>query len=300
MRFLTFLAADGQARAGVLEDDRVIDLAVLAESRGTTVPGTVLEIIGDESALASVSRLLESTQGAVPDAAVHALDTVTLKAPFRPGKIIGVGLNYVEHVAESNRTLDTAKELPTRPVLFSKPGTAVVGPGEPIVHNAELTKELDWEVELAVVIGRTAKNVTREHALDYVVGYTITNDVSARDQRRSGQWFFSKGQDSYAPLGPWVVTADEIPDPQELDLSLKVNGEVKQEANTRHMLFPIAQLIEDITSGMTLEPGDVIATGSPSGVGAAQTPPQYLVPGDVVELDIERIGRLSNPVVAAR
>ena len=300
MRFLTYLAADGQPCVGVLEDERVIDLAALAESEGTSVPGTVLEIIGDESALASVSRLVESSRGAVPEPAVHALDTVTLTAPFRPGKIIGVGLNYVEHVAESNRSLDTAKELPTRPVLFSKPGTAVVGPGEPIVHNAELTKELDWEVELAVVIGRTAKNVTREHALDYVVGYTITNDVSARDQRRSGQWFFSKGQDSYAPLGPWVVTADEIPDPQELDLSLKVNGEVKQAANTRQMLFPIAELIEDITSGMTLEPGDVIATGSPSGVGAAQTPPQYLVPGDVVELDIERIGRLSNPVVAAR
>lgn len=229
----------------------------------------------------------------------YALSEVTLHAPIRPGKIVGVGLNYVEHVAESSRSLDTARELPDRPVLFSKPATAVIGPGEPILHDAALTSQLDWECELAVVIGRTAFRVSEADAMSYVSGYTIMNDISARDQRRSGQWFFSKGQDSYAPLGPWIVTADEIADPHDLDLSLRVNGEVKQKSNTRHMLFRIPRLIADITSGMTLEEGDVIATGSPSGVGAAQVPPQYLRPGDVVEATISGIGTLRNPVVAA-
>jgi 2-keto-4-pentenoate hydratase/2-oxohepta-3-ene-1,7-dioic acid hydratase in catechol pathway len=223
---------------------------------------------------------------------------VILRAPLRPGKIVGVGLNYVAHVEESSRTLDTDKDRPTRPVLFSKPATAVVGPGEPIRHNASLTAQLDWECELAVVIGRRASRVSAADALDHVFGYSIINDISARDQRRSGQWFFSKGQDSYAPLGPWIVTADEIDDPQDLDFRLTVNGEERQNSNTRFMLFSIAELIEDISSGVTLEPGDVIATGSAEGVGAGMVPPQFLQPGDTVELTIEKVGTLSNPVVA--
>jgi len=148
------------------------------------------------------------------------------------------------------------------------------------------------------VIGQTARSVSAEDAYDHVFGYTILNDISARDQRRSGQWFFSKGQDSYAPLGPVIVTADELPDPHILDMSLFVNGEQKQNGNTKHMLFRVPQLIADITSGVTLEPGDVIATGSPQGVGAAQDPPQFLRPGDLVEARIQNIGSLANPVVA--
>ncbi|MFD0501794.1 fumarylacetoacetate hydrolase family protein [Streptomyces chiangmaiensis] len=225
---------------------------------------------------------------------------MTLEAPLRPGKIIGVGLNYTEHVAESARTLDTDKELPQRPVLFSKPATAVTGPGKPILHNADLTSQLDWECELAVVIGRTAKSVRQEDALQHVFGYSVINDISARDQRRSGQWFYSKGQDSYAPFGPAIRTADDIADPQNLDMSLRVNGEVKQKGNTRHMLFRIPELIADISAGVTLEPGDVIATGSPAGVGASFTPQQFLTPGDVVEATIETLGTLRNPVVDAR
>jgi len=204
----------------------------------------------------------------------------------------------VEHVEESSRSLDTAKELPDRPVLFSKPATAIVGPGQPIRHNASLTAQLDWECELAVVIGREALGVSESDALDYVFGYSIINDISARDQRRGGQWFFSKGQDSYAPFGPMIVTADEIGDPHTLQLRLTVNGDQRQNGNSRHMLFTIPTLIADITSGMTLEPGDVIATGSPQGVGAAMNPPTFLQPGDVVECTIEGIGTLSNPVVA--
>ncbi|MBS3941407.1 MAG: fumarylacetoacetate hydrolase family protein [Actinobacteria bacterium] len=297
MKLLTFVTTDDPApRAGVLLGNEVVDLAELGARTGADLPTDALAYVRDPALLERAREVAAD----VPADLRHDLDAVTLRAPLRPGKIIGVGLNYVEHVDESARTLDTDKDLPTRPVLFSKPGTAVIGPEEAIRHNAALTSQLDWEVELAVVIGRTAFQVSREQALDHVFGYAITNDISARDQRRSGQWFFSKGQDSYAPFGPWIVTADEITDPQTLDLSLRVNGEVKQKSNTRHMLFPIAELIADIATGMTLEPGDVIATGSPAGVGAAQTPPQYLQPGDRVELEIEQIGRLANPVVAVQ
>jgi 2-keto-4-pentenoate hydratase/2-oxohepta-3-ene-1,7-dioic acid hydratase in catechol pathway len=286
MLLVTFSDDDNPARPGALREGGVVEL-------GADL-GSLLDVI------AAGPEVLASLVARVAAAPVRPLDSVRLHAPLRPGKIVGVGLNYVEHVEESSRTLDTAKDLPTRPVLFGKPATAVVGPGEPILHDGNLTAQLDWECELAVVIGRTARRVSRADALDYVFGYSILNDISARDQRRSGQWFFSKGQDSYAPFGPAVRTADEIPDPQTLDLGLKVNGEVKQKGNTAHMLFGVAELIADISSGMTLEPGDVIATGSPQGVGAAQNPPQFLRPGDIVEATIQGIGTLRNPVVDAR
>ncbi|MEV7728837.1 fumarylacetoacetate hydrolase family protein [Streptomyces sp. NPDC087917] len=300
MRLLTFTTGptDPAPRLGAESDGFVHDLAALADHAGVRLPHDLLSLVqAGPAALDAARGLLE---GALPRHAVHRLEDVSLCAPHRPGKIIGVGLNYVEHVAESSRSLDTDKELPARPVLFGKPATAVTGPGRPILHNADLTTQLDWECELAVVIGRTAFRVTEEEAYDHVFGYSIVNDISARDQRRSGQWFFSKGQDSYAPFGPVVVTADEITDPMALDVELRVNGVTKQKSNTRHMLFPIARLIADISSGMTLEPGDVIATGSPSGVGAGMVPPEFLVPGDTVEATVERIGTLTNPVVDAR
>ncbi|WP_030394005.1 MULTISPECIES: fumarylacetoacetate hydrolase family protein [Kitasatospora] len=306
MRLLTYcIPGDDTPRPGaLLTGDRVADLTALASAAGVRLPPDLLGLVAaGEPALAAVRDLLA---GATADGspaegpAVRPLAEVSLRAPLRPGKIVGVGLNYVEHVAESHRTLDTERELPDRPVLFSKPSTAVTGPGQPVLHNAELTKQLDWECELAVVIGTPAFRVAEADALRHVFGYSIVNDISARDQRRSGQWFFSKGQDSYAPFGPVVVTADEIPDPQRLDLSLRVNGELRQDSNTRHMLFGIARLIADISSGVTLEPGDVIATGSPSGVGAGMVPPQFLRPGDLVEATIEGIGTLANPVVDAR
>ncbi|MGW6458096.1 fumarylacetoacetate hydrolase family protein [Streptomyces sp. NPDC055078] len=298
MLLVTFSGTAGRRRIGVRTDTGVIDVAALAETRHASVPATLLDVV--RSGTDAVETIASLVRTDPPARVTHALTDVTIHAPLRPGKIVGVGLNYTEHVAESARTLDTDKELPQRPVLFSKPSTAVVGPDEAILHNADLTTQLDWEVELAVVIGRTASRVTQDSALDHVFGYSVVNDISARDQRRSGQWFFSKGQDSYAPLGPGIITADAVPDPQGLDLSLRVNGEVKQKSNTRYMLFGIRQLIADITSGMTLEPGDVIATGSPAGVGASFTPQQFLKPGDVVEATIEGIGTLRNPVVDAR
>ncbi|MFC0545865.1 fumarylacetoacetate hydrolase family protein [Kutzneria chonburiensis] len=275
MLLVTYSIGDGPHRVGSLRDNEIVETT--AESMADVIHNGLIET-GPR----------------------HPLAAVTLHAPLRPGKIVGIGLNYTEHVAESARTLDTDKELPQRPVLFSKPATAVVGPEEPIQHNGNLTQQLDWECELAVIIGRTARRVRPEDALSHVFGYSIMNDISARDQRRSGQWFFSKGQDSYAPFGPAILTADEVADPHDLDLSLRVNGEVKQKSNTRYMLFRIPELIADISSGMTLEPGDVISTGSPAGVGASFTPQQFLRPGDVVEATIERIGTLRNPVVDAR
>ncbi|WP_328863633.1 fumarylacetoacetate hydrolase family protein [Streptomyces virginiae] len=301
MRLLSYTLDDSSVRLGAQVDDLVVDLTTLARQATVQLPLDLLSFILAGAAAQETARgLLAAGPEAWPAEAVHRLDAVSLRAPLRPGKIIGVGLNYIEHVEESSRSLDTDKDLPPRPVLFGKPATAVTGPGQPILHNADLTTQLDWECELAVVIGRPAFRVSEEEAYDHIFGFSIVNDISARDQRRSGQWFFSKGQDSYAPFGPVVVTRDEIRDPMALDLSLRVNGVTKQKSNTRHMLFPIARLIADISSGMTLEPGDVIATGSPSGVGAGMVPPEYLRPGDTVEATVEGIGTLTNPVVDAR
>lgn len=299
MRLVTYSVGTSTSW-GVEADDGIIDVPAAGERRGVAVAPTLLAHVQQEGGGASLTELVDGLSAEQRAEVLVATSAATLRAPLRPGKIVGVGLNYVEHVEESARTLDTAQELPTRPVLFSKPGTAVVGPGEPILHNCDMTQQLDWECELAVVIGKTARRVSADEALDHVFGYSITNDISARDQRRSGQWFFSKGQDSYAPFGPAIVTADEIGDPQTLALSLTVNGDQKQSGNSQHMLFTVAQLIADISSGVTLEPGDFIATGSPQGVGAAQIPPQFLQPGDVVEATIEKIGTLRNPVVDAR
>lgn len=298
MRYVSFRASDGTVRIGVLVQDgrAVLDVGSTLADRGRAVPD-LRALIADPAAAALVVEIVRADGFAA--SMVYELSAVQLVAPLRPGKVIGVGLNYAAHVDESNRTLDTAPERPERPVLFSKPATAVIGPGEPILHDAGLTKELDWECELAVVIGRTARRVSAADALEYVFGYSIMNDVSARDQRRGGQWFFSKGQDSYAPFGPVVVTRDEIADPHRLRLGLSVNGSVMQDGSTTQMLFAIPELIADITSGVTLEPGDVISTGSPAGVGAAQVPPRYLQPGDVVEASVEGIGTLMNPVEAS-
>ncbi|MGA4693079.1 fumarylacetoacetate hydrolase family protein [Rhodococcus sp. AB351] len=299
MRFVNFsLGTDGERHLGVVLDGALVLDLVPALQSVIDVPNDLRDYIAAGPDLhRRVAQIIATTQS-WPAEATRSLDEVVLHAPFRPGKLIGVGLNYVEHVEESSRSLDTDENLPTRPVLFSTPGTAVIGPDEPILHNSELTEQLDWECELAVIIGDIAKSVTEDDAMNHVFGYSIVNDISARDQRRSGQWFFSKGQDSYKPFGPMVVTADELGDPHTLQLSLTVNGEQRQNGNSRHMLFKIPQLIADITSGVTLEPGDIIATGSPQGVGAAMTPPTYLTPGDVVAATIEKIGTLSNPVKA--
>jgi len=190
--------------------------------------------------------------------------------------------------------------LPEQPVIFSKPPTAVIGPGDAIRHNGNITQQLDWEVELAVIIGRRATRVSEEDALRHVFGYSVMIDVSARDNRRAGQWIYSKGMDTYAPFGPMIVTPDEIGDAQNLNLWLTVNGVEKQNSNTKHMLFKIPTLISDISQGITLEPGDIIATGTPEGVGAGRDPQEFMWPGDVVEAHVEGIGSIRHPIVDAR
>lgn len=306
MRLVTYRAdVTAAARLGAIVnnagDDLVVDLALLAASRGQTLPHTMLDFIDlGPQAVASTTALLRSCEGRFPVGTAWPLANVTLLAPIpRPRKnIFGIGLNYVEHVAESSRTLDTAKDLPKQPVIFSKPPTTVIGPGDAIAHNAAITQQLDWEVELAVIIGTTARRVAVADALRHVFGYSVMIDLSARDCRRAGQWIYSKGQDTYAPFGPCIVTADEIPDPQVLDLSLTVNGVTKQQSNTRHMLFKVNELIADISQGITLEPGDIIATGTPEGVGAGRSPQEWLWPGDVVACQVQGIGSLRHPVVA--
>ena len=229
---------------------------------------------------------------------ICSIDAVTFLAPIpKPRKnIIGIGLNYTEHVAESARSLDTSKELPQQPVIFSKPPTTVTATHTNVLLNRKLTNQLDWEVELAVVIGKKGKYVPKSDALDYVFGYTIINDISARDCRRSGQWIVSKGQDTFAPMGPILVTKDEIENPHNLNLSLTVNGIEKQSSNTKFMLFNINDLIEDLSTVFTLEAGDIIATGTPAGVGAGRTPQEWLQEGDIVKCTVEKIGSIENTV----
>ncbi|EFE53581.1 fumarylacetoacetate hydrolase family protein [Providencia rettgeri] len=302
MRLITYRSdVTAAARLGAVVNQQVVDLALLAQEQGLYLPDNMLDFIdlGPQGVRVG-TELLNTYQGQFPAGTAWPVQNVKILAPIpRPRKnIFGIGLNYVEHVAESSRTLDTSKDLPKQPVIFSKPPTTVIGPGDAIEHNAKITQQLDWEVELAVIIGTRAKSVVAKDALNYVFGYSLMIDMSARDCRRAGQWIYSKGQDTYAPFGPCIVTADEIPDPHTLDLSLKVNGVTKQSSNTRHMLFNVNTLIEDISQGITLEPGDIIATGTPEGVGAGRTPQEWVWPGDVIEAYVENIGELRHPVVA--
>jgi len=217
-----------------------------------------------------------------------------LAAPLRPGKIVAIGLNYLDHIRE------TGDDRPARPLVFAKFPTSVIGPEDPIVLDPALAQRVDWEVELAVVIGRRMRNVTAHSALEHVFGYTVANDVSARDvQAADGQWVRAKSFDTFCPLGPIVVTADEVSDPQALRLSTRVNGETVQNSTTAEMLFGVAELLEFCSDGFTLEPGDLVLTGTPWGCGEFMQPRRSLTPGDVVETEIEGIGTLRNPVASA-
>lgn len=301
MRLITYRRGQEAARLGALAGDLVVDVEKIGAARGHALPCSMQAFIEEAVTAQPILKcLLDIKASGWPVGTVVALADVELLAPLpRPRKnIFGIGLNYRAHVEESAKTLDTAENAPSQPVLFSKPPTTVLAPGGAIEHNARITQQLDWEVELAVIIGRTARRVPIESALDHVFGYSVIIDISARDNRRAGQWIFSKGMDTYAPFGPCIVTADEVPQPQNLRLWLKKNGEMKQDSNTSLMIFDVATLIADISSGITLEPGDIIATGTPAGVGAGRSPPEWLWPGDVIEAGIDGIGMLRNPVVA--
>lgn len=239
--------------------------------------------------------LLEGDPAEGPTDTGMRVQAMKILAPVQPPAILCIGLNYYQHARE------LAAETPKYPVLFMKNPGAVAHPGDPIVIPPSCMEppQVDYEVELAVVIGKPAKNVPAERALEYVWGYTIGNDVSARRWQKyagAGQWVRGKSFDTFCPLGPELVTPDEIPNPQALQLTCSLNGKIMQNANTSDMIFSVAQLIEYLSSGTTLLPGTVILTGTPAGVGFARTPPVYLKPGDVVEMQIDRIGKLSNPV----
>jgi 2-keto-4-pentenoate hydratase/2-oxohepta-3-ene-1,7-dioic acid hydratase in catechol pathway len=299
MKLLTYQTQPDQQKIGVVKNDTIIDLELFGQKTNTEYPATMLELI--DAGLTEVEKIEEALRNASENLIAECsipIKEATILAPIpKPRKnIIGIGLNYTEHVAESARTLDTSNELPQKPVIFSKPPTAVTATNTEIILNPKLTQQLDWECELAVIIGKKGKYVKNENALDYVFGYTVINDISARDCRRAGQWIVSKGQDTFAPMGPFLVTKDEVENPHNLNLSLKLNGVEKQNSNTKFMLFNINDLIEDLSTVFTLEPGDIIATGTPAGVGAGRSPQEWMWNGDVVEATVEGIGTLVNTV----
>lgn len=299
MKLLTYKTAETEPRLGFIHNNQVIDMEDFGEISNFPLPNDMLDLIdmGFEI-IAEITEMVAETQENFFEAISYDMGEVTILAPIeKPRKnIIGIGLNYTEHVAESARTLDTTGKLPQKPIIFSKPPTTVTSTNTKIIKNTKLTSQLDWEVELAVVIGKKGKYVSKEEALDYVFGYTVINDISARDCRREGQWIVSKGQDTFAPMGPYLVTKDEIENPHNLNLSLKVNGVEKQNSNTKFLLFNINDLIEDLSIVFTLEPGDIIATGTPAGVGAGRNPQEWLYDGDVVEATVEGIGTIVNTV----
>ena len=299
MKLLTYKTQDTEPRLGFIYNNQVIDMEDFGQISNFPLPNDMLDLIdmGFEI-IAEISELILETPENFFEEIAYEMSEVTLLAPIeKPRKnIIGIGLNYTEHVAESARGLDTTGKLPTKPIIFSKPPTTVTGTNTEIIKNTKLTSQLDWECELAVVIAKKGKYVTKENAMDYVFGYTVINDISARDCRREGQWIVSKGQDTFAPMGPILVTKDEIENPHNLNLSLKVNGVEKQNSNTKFMLFNINDLIEDLSIVFTLEPGDIIATGTPAGVGAGRDPQEWLHNGDVVEATVEGIGTIVNTI----
>lgn len=284
---------------GILDGEEVIPAEAIFELAGYSAPEAVRHadlktIAGAPDAV--VVRLQETLKEAKQRGVDRHLPRVPLSqvrplAPIpRPGKFICVGLNYRDHCEEQNL------EPPKSPVLFAKFANAIANPGDEI-RKPQVTSKLDFEGELGVVIGRGGKHIPQAEALDHVFGYTIVNDVSARDvQKQDGQWLRAKSMDGFAPIGPCITTTDEIPDPQTLALRTTVNGVVMQDSHTSRMIFSVAMLIEFISRCMTLEPGDIISTGTPSGVGVWRNPPVFLQDGDVVRIEIERIGVLQNTV----
>lgn len=305
MRLVTYQSESGP-RLGVVRGDAILDVARLGQLvGGTELPRSMLGLLdAGPGALARLHEALAMQTNAALEAggAAQPLRETRLLAPLpRPRKnIFCLGKNYLEHARESNQARGEADTLPEAPLFFTKAPTTVIGPEAPIlIHPA--SDQIDWEVELAVVIGRAGRDISAAEAMDFVFGYTILNDVSARDlQWRHGRQFFKgKSLDSSCPLGPWIVTVDQLANPHALTLRLWVNGVLKQQGYTGDFIWDIPTIIASLSEGLTLEPGDIIATGTPSGVGFARTPPEFLKPGDVVEMEIEGIGRMRNPVALA-
>ncbi|OQK15259.1 hypothetical protein AU255_17430 [Methyloprofundus sedimenti] len=281
MKLVTF-KHQGISRVGAVVDDVVVD--GLARNN---IPQSMLEFLETGTvAMAALQELIDRRQARIP------LDEVKLLAPVpRPGKFLGIGLNYADHIAE------TAQEKPEYPTFFTKQSSCVIADGDAI-HLPAVSEKLDYEVELAFVIGQRCRHVPLEKADEVIAGYTIVNDVTVRDwQFRTPTWTIGKSFDTHGPMGPWIVTKDEIMDPHNLSLKTWVDDELRQFSNTSHMIFNIYQMIAYLSQAMTLEPGDVISTGTPSGVGVKMQPRGYMRAGQVVKIEIENIGSLSNPVI---
>jgi 2-keto-4-pentenoate hydratase/2-oxohepta-3-ene-1,7-dioic acid hydratase in catechol pathway len=302
MKLLMF--RDGsERRLGVIRDgssEDVVDVSQLAQGNGSSgAPADILALI--ESGEDGLQRLRDLVASAKQSGAmVRTLRDLTVLSPLDPpkGNVLAIGRNYEKHAAESARAWGENIKPPT---VFTKAQTSITGPYDDIRIDPAISDKIDWEVELGVVIGKRGVNITAGDAMRHVFGYTVVNDISARDIQNGwgGQFFKGKSLDASSPVGPWVVTADEIPDVQNLRVSLRVNGETKQDGNTRDMINSVQQLIVWLSVGMTLLPGALIATGTPDGVGFARTPPEYLKPGDVMETEVERIGVLRNRMVGA-
>lgn len=298
-------------RIGIVQGNEVIDVDLAARALNIIPHEQMLDLLDHyEQGMRELHAILDKAGGRsfsevktfTEIGAVHDLSGVQLAAPIpRPRKnIMCLGWNYAEHAKETARIRGQEPSMPEYPVIFTKAPTTVNSPYGNIVIEPAVSEQVDWEVELAVIIGKGGKNIREEDALSHVFGYTVLNDVSARDlQSRHKQFFKGKSIDGYCPMGPWIVTADEIGNPQQLMVRLRVNGITKQEANTNMMIFPIHTIIAILSKGMTLEPGDIIATGTPSGVGFARNPPEFLKAGDVMETEVEGIGTLRNVVVNA-
>ena len=289
MRLVTFsTAAEPRPCAAVLSGEQIFRLG-----DGAAVSLLDMIVSGRASIERAASDALRRTPLAASDVRWHA----PIPSPAR--NIFCLGLNYVAHAHESARSRGNEVKIPTVPVIFTKAPTTASGPFDDIGVDATVTSKVDWEVELGVIIGRRGRNIPRERALDHVFGYTVINDLSARDlQNAHLQWFKGKSLDGFCPMGPMVVTADEFGDPQNKRLRLRVNGTAKQDSSTADMIFPVDQIVEWLSKGMTLLPGDIIATGTPEGVGMGRTPPEFLQDGDVVETEIEGIGMMRNRIVA--
>lgn len=293
MKLVTFSPLpSGPPRPGILLDkQRIID-----------IPGT-LGASEETASMLGIIRagapMLETLRALAENAATLALADVKLHAPIpRPAKnVFCVGWNYLEHFEEGAKKLHDDRELPRHPVFFSKAATAVNGPYDTIPFPANVSTSMDWEVELGLILGTGGKDIAEADAMRHVFGYTVINDVSIRDvQRRHGnQWHKGKSFDGTCPMGPWIVTADEV-DPESLRVTCRVNGVTKQDSSTKFLYFKLPRLIAELSAGMTLEPGDILSTGTPQGVGYARTPPEFLKPGDLLETEIEGIGVLRNPV----
>jgi 2-keto-4-pentenoate hydratase/2-oxohepta-3-ene-1,7-dioic acid hydratase in catechol pathway len=303
LRLLSFSPrAGGAIRAGALtKSGRIVDVGAAAEKRQTALafdPGSMVSLIASGDAGLAQVRALVADAG---DGGASLGDVkVASPIPVPARNVYAVGWNYVEHFEEGKSLRDSGQTLPEHPVFFTKGTHAVNGPYDPIPFDPAVSTMIDWECELAVIVGRRGKNIPEAKAMDYVFGFTVINDTSARDvqqKKHGGQWFKGKSLDGHAPLGPWIVTAGGFAH-DDLHITTRVNGVVKQDASTRQMYFKVPRILAELSLGMTLEPGDIIATGTPPGIGHARKPPEYLKPGDVMETEIAGIGVLRNVITA--